>query len=39
MTAMGENRTPDTVSTASRVSDHADTARLNHPPRGLEQAL
>ena len=33
ITAMGENRTRDTVSTVSRVSDHG------HPPPGLEQAL
>ena len=39
ITAMGENRTHNTVSTVSRVSDHGDTARLNHPPPGLEQAL
>ena len=34
ITAMGENRTHNTVSTVSRVSDG-----LNHPPPGLEQAL
>jgi len=42
ITAMGENRTHDTVSTVStvsRVSDHRDTAGLNHPSPGLEQAL
>jgi hypothetical protein len=39
ITAMGENRTHDTVSTVSRVSDHGDRAGLNHPPPGLEQAL
>jgi hypothetical protein len=38
-TAMGENRTPDTVSTVSRVSEHGDRPALNHPPPGLEQAL
>jgi hypothetical protein len=39
ITAMGENRTHDTVSTVSRVSDNGDRAGLNHPPPGLEQAL
>ena len=41
ITAMGENRTHNTVSTVSRVSDHGDRAGLNinHPPPGLEQAL
>jgi hypothetical protein len=39
ITAMGENRTHDTVSTVSRVRDHGDRAGLNHPPPGLEQAL
>jgi hypothetical protein len=42
ITAMGENRTHDTVdtvSTVSCVSDHGDRAGLNHPPPGLEQAL
>ena len=39
ITAMGENRTHDTVSTVSRVSDHGDRVGLNHPPPGLEQAL
>ena len=39
ITAMGENRTHDTVSTVSRVSDHGDRAGINHPPPGLEQAL
>ena len=39
ITAMGENRTRDTVSTVSRVSDHGDRAGLNHPRPGLEQAL
>src|SRR4029077_12939502 len=37
--AMGGNRTHDTVSTVSRVSDHGDRAGLIHPPPGLEQAL
>jgi hypothetical protein len=36
---MGENRTHNTVSTVSRVSDHGDRAGLNYPPPGLEQAL
>jgi hypothetical protein len=36
ITAMGENRTHNTAST---VSDHGDSAGLNHPPPGLEQAL
>ena len=39
ITAKGENRTHNTVSTVSRVSDHGDRAGLNHPPPGLEQAL
>jgi hypothetical protein len=39
ITAMGENRTHNTVSTVSRGSDHGDGAGLNHPPPGLEQAL
>ena len=40
ITAMRENRTHDTVSTVSRVSDHhRERAGLNHPPPGLEQAL
>ena len=39
ITAMGENRTRDTVSTVSRVSDHGDRAGLNHPRPGLEPAL
>ena len=39
ITAMGENRTHDTVSTVSRVSDHGDRAGLNHPLPGLEPAL
>jgi hypothetical protein len=39
ITAMGENRTDNTVSTVSSVGGHADRADLNHPPPGLEQAL
>src|SRR6476619_4744165 len=39
ITAMGENRTHDTVSTVSHASAHGDRAGLNHPPPGLEQAL
>jgi hypothetical protein len=39
ITAMGENRTHDTVSTVSMVSDHGDKAGPNHPAGGLEQAL
>jgi hypothetical protein len=39
ITAMGENRTHNTVSTVSRVSGHGDRAGLNHPPPRLEQAL
>ncbi len=39
ITAMDENRTHNTVSTVSRVSDHGDRAGLNHPLPGLEQAL
>ena len=39
ITAMGENRFYDFVSTVSRVSDHGDRVGLNHPPPGLEQAL
>ena len=39
ITAKGENRTHDTVSSVSRVSDHGDRAGLNHPPPGLGQAL
>jgi hypothetical protein len=36
---MGENRTHNTVSTVSPVSDHGDRAGLNHPPPELEQTL
>jgi hypothetical protein len=36
---MGENRTHDTVSTVSRVSDNGHRARSSRPPPGLEQAL
>jgi hypothetical protein len=32
ITAKGENRTHDTVSTVSRVSDHGDRASLNNKP-------
>jgi hypothetical protein len=39
ITAMGENRFHDVVSTVSRVSRNGDGASLNHPPPGLEQAL
>ena len=39
ITAMGENRTHDIVSTVSRASGHGDSAGLNQPPPGLEQAL
>src|SRR6185369_6888493 len=39
ITAMGENRTNNTVSTVSRACDHGDRAGLNHPPPGLEQTL
>jgi hypothetical protein len=38
ITAMGENRTHNTVTTVSRISAHGDRAGPNHPP-GLEQAL
>jgi hypothetical protein len=37
--AMGENRSPYTVSTVSRVSDNGHGAGLNHPRPGLEQLL
>ena len=39
ITAMGENRSHNTVSTVSRVSDNGDGAGLNDPSSGLEQAL
>jgi len=39
ITALGENRSHNTVSTVSRVSDSEHWAGLNHPPPGLEQAL
>ena len=39
ITAMGENRTHDIVSTVSRVSDNRHGAGLSHPRPGLEQAL
>ena len=39
ITAMGENKSDNTVSTVSNVSDNGDGAGLNYPPRGLEQSL
>src|SRR5262245_41349554 len=39
ITALGENRLHDTVSTVSRVSDNEHGADLSHPRLGLEQAL
>jgi hypothetical protein len=39
ITAMGENRSHNIVSTVSRVSDNGHGAGLNHPRPGLEQAL
>ena len=39
ITAMGENRYHDTVSTVSRRQRQWTWAGLNHPPPGLEQAL
>ena len=39
ITAIGENQSHNTVSTVSSVSDNGHGAGLNHPPRGLEQAL
>jgi hypothetical protein len=39
ITAIGDNRFHNTVSTVSRVSDNGDGAGLNHPQPGLEQAL
>jgi hypothetical protein len=39
ITAMGENRSHNTVSTVSRVSDNDHEAALNHPRPGLKQAL
>jgi hypothetical protein len=39
ITATGENRSHNTVSTVSRVSDNGYGAGLNHPWPGLEQAL
>jgi hypothetical protein len=38
ITAMGENRSNNTVSIVSRVSDNGHGAGLTHPPPGLEQA-
>src|SRR5262249_22577899 len=37
ITAMGENGSPNTVSTVSPVSDNAHEAALNHPQPGSEQ--
>src|SRR5262245_1333515 len=39
ITATGENRFHNIVSTVSRVSDNGDGAGPNHPRPGLEQAL
>jgi hypothetical protein len=39
ITAMGENRSHDTVSIVSRVSDNGHGEALSHPRPGLEQAL
>ena len=39
ITAMGENRSRNTVSTVSRVSDIGCAAGLKHPPPGLGQPL
>ena len=39
ITATGENRFHNTVSTVSRVSDNGDGAGLSHPPPGLGQAF
>jgi hypothetical protein len=39
ITAMGENRSHNTVNTVSRVNDNDHEAALNHPRPGLEQAL
>jgi hypothetical protein len=39
ITAMGENRSHNTVSTVSRVSDNGHGAGLHHPRPGLEQLL
>ena len=39
ITATGENQFHNTVSTVSTVSDNGHGTALNHPPRGLEQAL
>ena len=39
ITAIGENRSHNTFSTVSRVSDNGDGAGLNHPRPGLEQGL
>jgi hypothetical protein len=39
ITAIGENRSRDTVSTVSCVSGNGHWASPQHPPPGLEQAL
>ena len=39
ITATGESRFHNTVSTVSRVSDNGEGAGPNHPRPGLEQAL
>jgi hypothetical protein len=36
---MGENRTHNTVSTVSRVSDHEDRAALNHLRPDLDRGF
>jgi hypothetical protein len=39
MTAIGEKRSHNTVSTVSPVSDNEHGAGLKHPRPGLEQAV
>ena len=39
ITARGADRSRNTVSTVSRVSNHGDGAGLDQPPPGLEQAV
>ena len=39
ITATGENQSHNTVSTVSTASHNGHGAGVNHPPRGLEQAL
>jgi hypothetical protein len=39
ITATGENRSHNTVSTVSRASDNGHVAGLSDPPAGLEQQL